>query len=201
VPADTLTLWNLDRCPYCSRVRIALAEKGLAWRDRPVDLADKPPELLALNPAGAVPVLVDGEAVVPESLVILEYLEDRFPERPLLPRDAAGRARVRLACSRAFEPLAGALGRLVKAPPEGRMEAAVQVREAMVALEREAPAHGFWLGPFSAADAALAPFVLRLPAELSPRALGVPRLAAWLERVGQRPWADQERSRLTARSP
>jgi glutathione S-transferase len=60
------------------------------------DLKNKPKELLQLNPYGKVPVLVDGDAVVYESAIINEYLEEKYPEVPLMPKDLLKRARVRI---------------------------------------------------------------------------------------------------------
>lgn len=83
----------------CSqKVRLALAEKGLAWHGHAVDLrgfAQLEPAFLALNPAGMVPVLVHAGQVITESMVINEYLDEVFPKLPLRPADPAGRARVR----------------------------------------------------------------------------------------------------------
>ncbi|WP_245501110.1 maleylacetoacetate isomerase [Lichenibacterium minor] len=85
------------------RVRVALNLKGVAFREIPVDLdagEQRSPEFLARNPMGAVPALVDGDLPpLTQSLALLEYIEERYPEPPLLPADARGRARVRaLAC-------------------------------------------------------------------------------------------------------
>jgi glutathione S-transferase len=80
------------------RVRIALREKGLACEEVQVDMpggAHRQPAFLRLNPFGQVPVLEDGDLVVAESIAILEYLEERWPEPPLLPREPAARARCR----------------------------------------------------------------------------------------------------------
>jgi glutathione S-transferase len=99
-------LYDAARCPYCARVRIALAEKGLAYEAIPIDLDERPDWIYELNPTGKVPVLDDG-FVVPESAVIMEYLEDAYPETPLLPADPEGRARARLALLR-FDDLLGA---------------------------------------------------------------------------------------------
>ncbi|MEI6486417.1 MAG: maleylacetoacetate isomerase [Sphingomonadales bacterium] len=82
------------------RVRLALAYKGLAYEQQPVNLvagAQRSPEHLALNPQGLVPVLIDGDAVLTQSLAIIEYLEDRQPQPPLLPATPAARALVRSA--------------------------------------------------------------------------------------------------------
>jgi len=181
-----LTLWHAWACPYCQRTRIQLDEKGLAWESREIDLARKPPEVLAMNPPlGAVPILVDGDRVVPESLVIAQYLEERWPEPALWPADPAGRARVRILFERTGA-VAAAMGRIVKGTPEDRPEAAKALRAALALVEGEAPEEGFLLGAFGLADVALVPFALRFP-DLSPGALGLPRLARWAERMRDRP--------------
>lgn len=88
-----MRLIDAARCPYCARVRIALAEKGIEHDVTLVDLSDRPQWLRELNPpSGRVPVL-DG---LPESAVIMELLEDLHPEPALLPADPAGRAQARL---------------------------------------------------------------------------------------------------------
>jgi glutathione S-transferase len=100
-----MKLINADRCPYCARVRIALAEKGLDPEIVEVDLSDRPRWLVELNPPrGRVPVLDDG-FILPESEVIMAYLEERDPEPALLPDDLAGRARARLLVQRFDENL------------------------------------------------------------------------------------------------
>lgn len=82
------------------RVRIALNLKGLDWTAVPVHLLrdggeQRRPEYLALNPQGLIPALEIDGAVLTQSLAIIEYLDETVPAPPLLPRDAAGRARVR----------------------------------------------------------------------------------------------------------
>jgi glutathione S-transferase len=98
-------LYDAARCPYCARVRIALAEKGLDYETVEVDLADRPAWIYELNPTGRVPVLDDG-FVLPESPVIMEYLEERYPETPLLPSSPAERGRARVLVHR-FDDLLG----------------------------------------------------------------------------------------------
>jgi stringent starvation protein A len=91
-----MKLIDAPRCPYCARVRIALAEKGVEHETVVVDLGDRPRFLIELNPPkGRVPVLDDG-FVLPESEVIMAYLDERHPEPPLLPSDLGERARARL---------------------------------------------------------------------------------------------------------
>jgi RNA polymerase-associated protein len=90
------TLYDAARCPFCARVRIVLAEKGLSYETVEIDLADRPAWLYDLNPAGKVPVLDEDGWILPESAVIAEYLNERYPEPPLWPDDPGERAAGRL---------------------------------------------------------------------------------------------------------
>jgi glutathione S-transferase len=78
-------------CPYVQRAVIALAEKGVDFERIDIDLASKPDWFLKLSPLGKVPVLVDGDAVIFESAVIVEYIEDTVAPK-LHPEDAKERA-------------------------------------------------------------------------------------------------------------
>jgi len=80
---------------YHNKVLIALREKGIAFEEDCNVLPSQKPEYLALNPMGKVPFMeVDGTRLI-ESEVILEYLEDAYPQKPLLPKDPLARAKVR----------------------------------------------------------------------------------------------------------
>jgi glutathione S-transferase len=161
-----MRLVDAPRCPYCARVRIALAEKELAFETVEVDLGSRPQWLLELNPPnGRVPVL-DG---LPESEVIMEYLEERFPERPLLPADPEDRARARLLVHR-FDEL---LGRDYYAFRRG------DANDLAAKLERLEVGHSLF------ADVAYVPWVIRARDLLG---LQLPdRVAAWLAGLEQRP--------------
>jgi glutathione S-transferase len=93
-----LVLHHAWRSSASRRVRLCLEEKGLAYESRPVDLArleHHSPEYLRINPNGIIPTLVhDGRALY-ESGTICEYLDEVFPEPPLRPDDAWGRATMR----------------------------------------------------------------------------------------------------------
>ena len=91
-----LTLYDAPRCPYCARVRIVLAEKQIEFETVEIDLADRPGWLYDKNPTGKVPVLEEDGWILPESAVIAEYLNERYPEPALLPLDPAERAIARL---------------------------------------------------------------------------------------------------------
>lgn len=93
-----IKLYNYFRSSASYRVRIALALKGLDYDYIPVHLQRNEQfaeSYAALSPARLVPLLKDGDNLVSQSLAIVEYLEETHPEPPLLPRDAAARARVR----------------------------------------------------------------------------------------------------------
>jgi len=93
-----MKLYDYPRSSACFRVRIALHLKNIPFDLEPIDLltnGQNAPDYLALNPQGVVPTLQDGEVLLSQSLAILEYLEERHPETPLLPGDAKFRARIR----------------------------------------------------------------------------------------------------------
>jgi glutathione S-transferase len=93
-----IELWHEWTSVHSLKVRIVLAEKGLEWHSRPVELLKfehLQPEYLAINPNGVVPTLVHDGTPIYESSPICEYLEEMFPEPPLRPDDALGRARMR----------------------------------------------------------------------------------------------------------
>src|SRR4051795_9034591 len=91
-----LTLYDAARCPYCARVRITLAEKGIEYEPVEVDLQNRPAWIYEKNATGRVPVVEEDAWILPESSVIMEYLDERYPEPPLLPLDPADRALARV---------------------------------------------------------------------------------------------------------
>jgi maleylacetoacetate isomerase len=91
-------LYTYFRSSAAFRARIALNLKGLAYDPVFVHLAKgehRKPEYAAVDPQALLPTLVDDGHALSQSLAIIEYLEEKHPEPPLLPRDAHGRARVR----------------------------------------------------------------------------------------------------------
>ncbi len=93
-----LTLYNAPQSTCSQRVRFVLNAKGLPFEEHKLDLLagdQLKPEYLALNPNGVVPTLVDGDAVVIDSSVIVEYLDEVAPQDSFTPKDPARRAQMR----------------------------------------------------------------------------------------------------------
>ena len=191
---------------FSRKVEIALREKGLAFERVMVPFSQgrgytpKHPDVLAANPKGQVPVLVDGDLSLFDSTVILEYLEDAYPDPPLFPAGPSARARCRMLELLADEVLLPDLRRLMyrSEPPAGdperraAREAEGRVGEAALRLrwaELEARlGGGEWFAElFSAADIALFMMVLYAQRLHGPDVDGFPSLAAWFARTAQRP--------------
>jgi glutaredoxin len=88
-----LTLYQRTDCPFCWKVRIALAELDIEYQSVDTVLGEKHPEVQRLSPTGTVPVLVDGDVVIWESAVIFDYLDSRYAPEKLISRDPAQQAR------------------------------------------------------------------------------------------------------------
>jgi glutathione S-transferase len=178
-----LRLVDAPRCPYCARVRIMLAEKGIEHDAVVIDLADRPDWLYELNPAGRVPVIEEPGWALPESVVINEFLEERYPEPPLLPADPAARAAARLRIFRDDDftgPYYDFRRREIGA--EGAFAAALGGLETTLAAEPYLTGEAFGL-----ADIALVPWVIRARDMLGVSFDPYPHLQDWLARVGERP--------------
>ena len=94
-----LELYHNDMSTCAQKVRLTLAEKGLDWTGHHLNLREGPQhktDYLKMNPNGVVPTLIDDGRVIIESTVIMEYIDDRWPDPSLRPSDAYGRARMRL---------------------------------------------------------------------------------------------------------
>lgn len=91
-----LVLYDFGLSPFAQKVKIALREKGVAF-DRRNGLKDEGvEEVHRLNRRGEVPLLLDGEAAIADSTIILDYIDEKWPDPPLLPNDPARRADCRM---------------------------------------------------------------------------------------------------------
>jgi glutathione S-transferase len=176
-----MILYDAARCPYCARARIVLAEKRLSYETVEIDLSERPAWLYAKNPSGRVPVLEeDGGLVLPESVVIMEYLEERFPEPALWPADAAERALGRLWLDRFDVRLGGDYYALRRGE---RSELGTRLGELDAALEAQPYLSG---REYGLADIGYVPWILRARSMLDVDLEPYESLTAWLERLSER---------------
>jgi glutathione S-transferase len=178
-----ITLYDADRCPYCARVRIALAEKGLEYETVVIDLDDRPAWIYEKNPLGRVPVLEEDTFVLAESAVINEYLGDRYPEPALWPADPAERALGRMLVFRFDE-----LSRPYYALRRGEGGAGERFDAALAELDGLLELQPFLCGrQFGLADVAYVPWILRARDRMDVELTPFPALADWLARLERRP--------------
>jgi glutathione S-transferase len=193
---------------FTAKVRIALAEKGIEYElvsvpfGRTRGYEPKHPDVLAINPKGQVPVLVDGELALFDSTVILEYLEDRAPTPALYPRDVVARARCRQLEAAADEILFPSVFELIQQvfyEPAGGVRDAARIARARAAigrhyddLETKLGDRAFLCDGFGVADIGYfltITFATTLGAPLGDE---TPRLQAWYDRVRTRPSVTKE---------
>lgn len=203
-----MLLYTASLSLFSRKVEVALYEKGLAFDriDVPFTQSEgyrpKHPAVLAANPKGQVPVLVDGDLTLFDSTIILEYLEDAYPKPPLYPADPAVRARCRMVELDADEILLVDVRRLMyrTEPPlqDAERQAAREMEgvggEAGLAehyrrIESRLGGEEYFCGTFGAADIAMfmtMHYAVRLG---GPDLAAFPALSAWYQRVNARPSA------------
>lgn len=179
------------------RIRIALREKNIACEEVTADVftLKRNPEFLRLNPFGQLPVLEDGPLVIAESIAILEYLEERHPDPPLLPRAPEARAIARqfMCWSTDYWPPAWKKWMAPRFPGATWTDESVREGRAEIAAHLDVLAERLatreWLADtYSLADICYAPLVLvldrvGLESDLAAR----PAVARWTARMRERP--------------
>jgi glutathione S-transferase len=195
-----MKLYNMNLSNYATKSRIAIYDKQLDIEIVPIPGNGlKSPEFLKISALGKTPVLDADGTIIAESEVINEYLEDKFPQRPLLPSTPEGRARVR-SFTRFHDlylepPLRALFGQL---NPKNRDDKIVNERltefnQRLDQLEAMLSPSGFAAGPeFTLADCALAPTMFfaaeMLPGFGAKPALEArPKLESWWKKVQTRP--------------
>jgi glutathione S-transferase len=161
-----------------------LAEKGVPYETTIIDLSNRPHWLLEHNPPdGRVPVLEEEGWVLPESAVIDEYLEERYPEPPLWPADAGARAAARLLVFR-FDDFSDAYYALRR----GEAGADAELAAELAALDAFLAATPFLTGgEFGLADISYLPWLLRLRDLMGVSLEPYPAVGAWLSACAERP--------------
>ena len=203
---------RLFRAPFSTnveRVALALAYKGLEVDSVVISYEDRSP-VVEVSGQGLVPVLVDGDVVVPDSVAILRYLEEKWPDPALFPREPARRAELDVFLdwfNEVWKVAPNAIeAELERSEPDHARvnEPAARMHDSLDLFERLLDGRDHLFGAdFSAADCAAFPFLkyakLRDPEddELFHRILednlqldgGYPRVSAWIDRVNERPRA------------
>ena len=116
---QAMLLYDHPLSSYAQKVKIALREKGVAFEAKLPDsfgTGRQDDAFFAANPRSEVPVLIDGDVKIFDSTIILEYIEERWPDPPLLPKDAAERAFARMTedvCDTQYEAMNWGFGELL----------------------------------------------------------------------------------------
>jgi RNA polymerase-associated protein len=178
-----ITLYDAARCPYCARVRIVLHEKRVEYEAIEIDLADRPAWIYGKNATGRVPVIEEDAWLLPESAVIMEYLEERHPEPPLLAADPADRALARLWIFRHDD-----FTKPYYALRRGEDGADARLDAELCKLDAALSARA-WLGgvSYGLADIAYVPWILRARDMLGVPLDGYAAVSSWLDRLAERP--------------
>lgn len=195
-----IKLYDFLPCPFGQKVRIVLAEKGLSYELVQIDFTQgeqRKPDFLRLNPFGRVPVLTDEDITVYDSTIIAEYLEDEYPEPPLLPAigSSALRARARTwedFADTSFTPQVGQLMGEMGKPETDRDPARLQrfhrsIERVLDFLNHELQGQEYLAQQFSIADIGFAPRLVVLKDLGLDPAQNRPNVDAWLNRMIDRP--------------
>jgi glutathione S-transferase len=188
---------SADICPFAQRSRIVLLEKGVDFTLSEIDLKNKPDWFLRISPYSKVPVLRHGETCIYESAIINEYLDEMFPEPPLMPGSPADRAGARIwidFCNNRFVTTFYKL--LLEQDRNKQDDYREQMLDHLRFIETEAlfvaPSSGpYWMGKdFFLVDASFAPFFERFVALEHYRDVVIPpqctRLCVWITALRER---------------
>lgn len=200
-----LTFYYGSGSPFAWKVWLTLEHKGIPYEGKRLSFDNddtKTPQFLKVNPRGQVPAIVDDGFALAQSNAICEYLEERFPEKPLLPKDAKARATVRRLIAEADDKLYNGGSELIDLVlyAEGERD----VKKIAAAKEKLAKELAVWesyltgdyfAGQLSLADFAIYPY-MRMAVRVEERAPGLgfkrselpPKCAAWLARIEALPY-------------
>jgi glutathione S-transferase len=193
-----IKLYDFKSSPNCQRVKVVLAEKNLPYEIVPIDLRaqqQKTPDYLKLNPYGKVPVLTDDATVLYESLIINEYLDEKYPNPPLMPKEPAKKAKARILVDYGMAHFDGPYQKLrvelMKEQKDQNQQAIdsakSDLKRLLQRLEDELGDQQYLMGDFSLVDADLLPRFTRLEGFGVLPDPSLPRLARYMEKMKARP--------------
>jgi glutathione S-transferase len=193
-----IKLYEHPLSPYAQKVKIFLLEKGIPFEAQtPIGAGGVEPEFAQASPRGEVPMLVDGATKIFDSTIICEYLEDKYPAKPMRPISAEDRARVRMLEDTLDTIYEGVTWAVFEIEGWGRAKgelktvllkrAAEQIAGMSRWLERELGSRTWFNGDsFGWGDACAYPFVAGAAGQGNPPPAGS-KLGAWLARAMERP--------------
>jgi len=206
-----ITLFDVPVSPYAQKVKLALLEKSLTFDTKVIDLTRPTEEFRALSPRHEVPVLVDGDVKLFDSSIMLEYLEDAYPETKLLPSSAAERARVRWLeelCDTSYEAVVWGVAEVTLFQrAEGELKqsmlarASAQVAQLNTRLEAELAGRA-WLNGDQCGFGDIVAFPhVNAAASQGNKPVAGGRLDAWLRAMRQRPSAQRCKQDIISTMP
>ena len=151
---------------YCQRVRIVLEEKGISSEIIDVDKNNINAEILEVSPYSSLPVLVDRDVALYDSVTLMEYLDERFPHPPLLPVYPVARANIRLYIKRIAKDWCSLFDRLIdeKLKEAEAKKLKKELKSLIVATNPIFKEKPFFMNEeFSLVDCCIAPILWRLP--------------------------------------
>ena len=163
---SSMTFYSDGNSHYSHRVRIVLAEKGVAVETIDVDPDNKPEDLATLNPYNTLPTLVDRDLVLYEADIMMEYLDERFPHPPLFPVYPVARAQSRLWIYRIRKDWCTTVDSIIagSGTPSQLDKMRKELRESLISI---APIFGekpyFMSDEFTIVDCVVCPILWRLP--------------------------------------
>jgi glutathione S-transferase len=191
-----IKIYSAILCPFAHRSRLTLLEKGVPFEAIEIDLQNKPANFQEISPYRKVPVLVHGENRVWESAIVNEYLDEVFPNPPLLPQEPIERARARIWINFADTRLFAASGKLLYGSDSQPTAILQELTEHLLFIEREGLAkisdrEPYWLGSeLSLVDLTFYPWFEQINVLEHFRGLQLPpgleRIQQWQAAVAQR---------------
>lgn len=163
ITRSVMTLFSRPECINSHRVRMVMAEKGIAVEIENIEGDDLPEDLVQLNPENSVPTLIDRDLVLYEPRLLMEYLDERFPHPPLMPVDPVSRANKRLALHRIEKDWYSLITDLENKGDRKQAKARKVLRESLIASNEIFAAMPYFLSEeLSLIDCSIAPILWRL---------------------------------------
>ncbi|MEH2319128.1 glutathione S-transferase family protein [Nostoc sp.] len=190
---SNIQLYFAKASTFSQRTRVVLLEKGIDFTPIEIDLQNKPDGYTQISHYGKVPAIKHGDVEIYESAIINEYLDEVFPEPPLLPRDPAAKAIARIWIDYANTRLVPAFNKLLRGKDGQEQEQGQrEFTEALLYIEQEGLGKGDYLlgDQFSLVDISFYPWFERLPLLEHFRKFRLPaetpHLQTWWNLVGDR---------------